>query len=75
MKKTKIATKQTKKMELHQVILILDFTNLTIQRKNYYDGKISSEEILYYDNDYIFDISRENELKYYKDNEYNMIDL
>ncbi len=75
MKKTLIATKQTEKLGMHQVILTLDTSETTIQRKSYYDGKINIKETRYFDDDYILDISWDNELKYHQEHEYMIIYL
>lgn len=75
MKKNLIATKETEKLGMHQVILTLDTSELTIQRKSYYNGKINIEETRYYEDEVFLDISWDNEIKYYQEHEYIMINL
>lgn len=75
MKKNLIATKETENLGMHQVILTLDTNELTIHRKSYYNGKINVEETQYYENDYILDISWDNEIKYHQETKYTMIYL
>lgn len=70
MKKTLIATKETENLGMHQVILTLDTSERTIHRKSYYDGKINVKETRYYEDDYILDISWNNEIKYHQEHEY-----
>ena len=75
MTKTLIATKQTKELGLHQVIITQDTSELTIHRKSYFDGKIYTKETRYYETNNIFNISWNHEIKYLQEHKYTTIYL